>query len=223
MRVWRVATRYSTAGAPVEHSASAEPKPVFPPWSLPLVTLGFLGFPLAPDQLPASTLGLRHLRVGRCLADAYGVAEDALGDEVRVSAAAAYCGAHDVLFEWWTNTAPVRESWDRERAFARRALQCARRSAPSLRQATSFEVDYAWHDVRSNFALLPLPSPEPLRDSLFPPLETKPGGALRALCRDASSNGASDCEHGMRSRVLLEVGGGFVGAYAREAPTLLDR
>jgi hypothetical protein len=64
---------------------------------------------------------------------------------------------------------------------------------------------------------------DPPLPSNFPRLPAAPGGATAAACRDGDGTTTRACENGERSRLLLAVKGGLVGAYLRETPELLER
>jgi hypothetical protein len=62
------------------------------------------------------------------------------------------------------------------------------------------------------------------RDKLLhPPLSPTPSGVHRAYCNDDVGGPRSACQDGARSRLLLALDNGYLAAYAREVPSLLER
>jgi len=90
--------------------------------------------------------------------------------------------------------------------------------------ATLYEFEYDYESVPSGFAMLRV-SDDSLRDKLlYPPLSPTPQGVHRAYCNDDIGGCPSSvCQDGARSRLMLAVNRGYLAAYAREVPSLLER
>jgi hypothetical protein len=222
LRVWRVDLRGSD-GSRTPARALLDPPPDFPPSNAPAVAFAPQGHPLALEQLPETTFALRHARLVRFLLDEGYLDEADLPEEAVWSAGAARCGYRDPFLEAVTG-APVTEGDAKANLSTfQRALACGQALADEVKKGRSYEVDYTFDGEPSSFALLrSLPRaswPQPN----FPLLPHAPGGAISAACRDGDGATARSCEHGDRSRLLLEVRGGIVASYAREAPRLLGR
>jgi hypothetical protein len=66
-------------------------------------------------------------------------------------------------------------------------------------------------------------SDESFREKLvYPALSPTPAGVHRAYCNDDEGGSRSACQDGARARLLLAVNNGYLAAYAREVPSLLD-
>jgi hypothetical protein len=187
------------------------------------VALATTGHPLRGDQLPETTFGVRHLRLSRHLANGTRLEDTELPKEAQVSQGAGICGYRDVFFDAMLGALPTEGERKAERETLRRGLQCGRFVLDVLKSGTYSEVEYQFRGEPTSFGVLRFtPRPTPLPGA-FPKLERAPAGAIATYCRDDDGSGARGCRHGDRSRLILAVEGGLLGAYAREADSLLAR
>jgi hypothetical protein len=140
------------------------------------------------------------------------------------SAASAACGGRDLFFELMNEVPVDLEELAQSKAQIAQAFACGRALTPELlRGAAVYEVEYAYESGPSGFALLAVPDEAFREKLLYPPLSPTPSGVHRAYCNDDEGGPRSVCQDGARSRLLLAVDNGYLAAYAREVPSLLER
>jgi hypothetical protein len=222
--VWR-ASKSGAEPSPSENTGTAAPPPKPGDPATVRVALKQEGMPVSAEQLPATTTALRRNRLSRRVSAALRMRPEDVPEEAYFSAAAAACGGRDVFFEVMTGVPVELAELKKDQDEIRRALDCGKALAPRVRAgAALYEVEYDYEGLPSGFAMLALPD-DSFRDKLLnAPLSPTPAGVHRAYCNDDTEGGArAACQDGARSRLLLAVNGGYVAAYAREVPSLLER
>jgi hypothetical protein len=222
--VWRT-SRPDAAPASSETPAPAAPPPAPGDPKQVRITLRSDGMPVGPEQLPPSTTALRRNTLSRRIVSALRLRPEDVPEVAYVSAGAAACGGRDVFFELMSDVPVELAELEQSKDSLVRALACGKALLPVARAgAKLYEVEYDYEGVPSGFALL-AQSDDSFRDKLlYPPLSPTPSGVHRAYCSDDPPGGPrSACEDGARSRLMLAVNNGYVAAYAREVPSLLER
>jgi hypothetical protein len=221
--VWRASQPDAAPSTKAEPTAPAPPPKAGDPASV-RVTLKAAGMPLDADRLPATTTALRRNTLSRRLLSSLRMRPDDVPEAAYWSAGAAACGDRDVFFELLNDVPVDLGELERTKATLRGALACGKALAPRIRAgATLHEVEYDYEGVPSGFALLSL-ADDSLREKLAQaPLSPTPAGVHRAYCNDDTGGPRAVCADGARSRLMLAVNGGYVAAYAREVPSLLER
>jgi hypothetical protein len=223
LRVWRVDLRAPDAAQVAAAGPEPMPAPEFPPSNAAPVAFTAQGHPLALEQFPDTTFAMRHVRPLRLTLDAAHLDEADLPEEAIWSAGAALCGYRDVFFEALSGI-PLTEADAKENlAIFQKSFECGQALVDEVKNGKSYEIDYTFHGEPTSFAVIRFALRNPPLPSNFPRLPTAPGGALMAACRDGDGTTTRACENGDRSRLLLGVNGGLVGAYFRETPELLER
>jgi hypothetical protein len=181
------------------------------------------GFPIAVEQLPSTTTGLRRTTFERRLFKSLRMRQDDVPEAAYVSFAAATCGGRDIFFELMNQVSVDHDELERNRASIQQSLVCGKALAPHVHGGTGiYQIEYDYESAPSGIALLPL-SGDSLRNMLvYPPLSPTPGGVHRAYCKDDEGGPRSVCQDGPRSRLILAVNDGYLAAYAREVPILLE-
>lgn len=221
--VWRASrpgaapTRSETSVAVAKAPAPGDPKAV-------RLALKPGMMPVGVEQLPETTTGLRRNKFLRRVYSALRMREEDVPEEAFWSAGAAACGGRDLFFEL-ANEVPIdHDELRQSREAIQAALACGKALAPSLRAGMGLlQVEYQYEGAPSGLALLTLADAS-FRDKLtYPPLSPTPAGVHRAYCNDDEGGPRSVCQDGARSRLILAVNDGYVAAYAREVPSLLER
>ncbi|HWP09447.1 MAG TPA: hypothetical protein VNN72_27085, partial [Polyangiaceae bacterium] len=222
--VWR-ASRPDAAPSSRKIPPAAAPTPAPAEPGSVRVTLRTDGMSLGQEKLPPSTTALRRSTLSRRVVSALRLRTEDVPEMAYVSAGAALCGGRDVFFELM-NEMPVEfAELEQSKDTLVRALACGKALVPQARSgAKLYDIEYDYEGLPSSFALLPL-SDDSLREKLvYPPLSPTPSGAHRAYCSDDQPGAPrSSCADGARSRWMLAVNRGYVAAYAREVPSLLER
>jgi hypothetical protein len=222
--VWR-ASRPGATPSPRENPIATAPPPAPGDPALVRLNLEPKGLPVGLERLPATTTALRRTTFSRRVQASLRLRPDDIPEIAFVSAAAAACGGRDIFFEL-ANEVPVDlEELQQTKDAIARGLACGKALLPHVRGgAGPYEVEYTYDSVPSGFALLTMPD-DVFRDKLlYPLLSPTPPGVHRAYCSDDSPGGPrSSCQDGARSRLLLAVNHGYLAAYAREVPSLLER
>lgn len=210
----------SSASAPVV--PAEPPKPGDP--ATVRVSLSKEGMPLDADRLPPTTTALRRNTIARRVLSSLRLRPEDLPEAAYWSAGAAACGGRDVFFELMNDMPVDRAELEQSKDSLVRALACGKALAPIVRSGmTVYEVEYDYEGVPSGFALLSL-ADDTFRDRLvYAPLSPTPSGVHRAFCSDDAGGPRAACQEGARSRLMLAVNHGYLTAYAREVPSLLDR
>ncbi|HSU41866.1 MAG TPA: hypothetical protein VLJ38_19940, partial [Polyangiaceae bacterium] len=221
--VWRASGADQTGVLDQRPVAAAPPPEPGDPKSV-RVTLKSEGIPIAPEQLPATTTALRHNTFLRRILSSLRLRPADVPDVAYASAGASACGGRDVFFELMNEVPVDLAELEQTKDSVQRALACGQALAPLVRAgAGPYEVEYAYDSAPSGFALLSLTDAS-FRDKILQaPLSPTPSGVHRAYCNDDSGGPRSACEDGARARLLLAVNNGYVAAYAREVPSLLER
>ena len=223
LRVWRVDLRAVDPSQGAAARPEPTPAPEFPPSTAAPVAFTAEGYPLAVDQFPDTTFAMRHVRPLRLTLDAAHLDEADLPEEAIWSAGAALCGYRDLFFEALSGI-PLTEADAKENlATFQKSFECGQALVDEVKHGKSSEIDYTFHGEPTSFAVIRYKLRDPPLPSNFPRLPTAPGGAIVAACRDGDGATTRACANGDRSRLLLGVKGGLVGAYFRETPELLDR
>jgi len=222
--VWR-ATRPGAAPGPNQNPVAAAPPPKPGDPATVRVTVKSKQMPLDLEQLPTATTALRRNTFQRRIQSSLRMRPDDIPDAAYFSAAAAACGGRDLFFELMNEVSVDPEELAQTKTQIVQGLTCGKALAPQVRSGASvYEVEYAYESVPSGFALLAVPDDSFREKLLYPPLSPTPSGVHRAYCNDDEGGGArSVCQDGARSRLLLAVNNGYLAAYAREVPSLLDR
>jgi hypothetical protein len=223
LRVWRVDLRAVDPSQIASARLEPPPMPEFAPSNAPPVAFTAEGFPLALEQFPDTAFAMRHVRPLRLTLDAAHLDEADLPEEALWSAGAALCGYRDLFFEALSGI-PLTEADAKDNLGTfQKSFACGQAVVDEVKHGKSYEIDYTFHGEPTSFAVIRYKLRDPPLPSNFPRLPTAPGGALMAACRDGDGSTTRACENGERSRLLLGVKGGLVGAYLRETPELLDR
>jgi hypothetical protein len=223
LRVWRVDLRSTDPSQSAAARPEPQPTPEFPPSKAAPVAFAAQGHPLALEQFPDTTFAMRHVKPLRLTMDAAHLDEADLPEEAIWSAGAALCGYRDLFFEALSGIALSEADAKENLATFQKALACGQAVVDEVRKGTSYEIDYTFHGEPTSFAAMRFVLRNPPLPSNFPRLPTAPAGAIAAACRDGDGTTARACENGDRSRLLLAVNGGLLGAYFRETPELLER
>jgi hypothetical protein len=101
-----------------------------------------------------------------------------------------------------------------------RARGCRRKDDRLSARADAAEYDY--ESAPSAFAFLRLPDDSLREKIVYPELSPTPLGVHRAYCNDDDGGPRSVCQDGAGSRLILAVNNGYLAAYAREVPSLLE-
>ena len=220
--VWRV-SRPGVAPSSNDNPVAVAPPPE--PGDPKSVHLSFkpFGFPIAVGQLPSSTTGLRRTTFERRLFKSLRMRQDEVPEEAYWSFAAAACGGRDIFFELMNQVSVDPDELAQNRASIQQSLACGKALAPHIHGGTAiYQIEYDYESAPSGFALLTL-SGDSLREKLvYPRLSPTPGGVHRAYCNDDDGGPRSVCQDGVRSRLILAVNNGYLAAYARELPSLLE-
>lgn len=221
--VWR-ATQTGAGPSSNEHPIATAPPPKPGDPATVRVTLKPGGMPIAAEQLPATTTALRRNTLARRVLSSLRMRPEDVPEVAYVSAGAASCGGRDLFFELMNDLPVELAELEREKLAIQRDLACGKALAPRAREGASiYEVEYDYEGAPSGFAMLAMPD-DALRDRIVQaPLSPTPSGVHRAYCNDDEGAPRSVCEDGARSRLLLAVNQGYITAYAREVPSLLDR
>jgi hypothetical protein len=222
--VWR-ATRPGATTGPNQNQVAAAPPPKPGDPATVQATLKSKGMPLDVDRLPTTTTALRRNTFQRRLESSLRMRPEDIPEAAYISAAAAACGGRDLFFELMNEVAVDAEELAQTKAQIVQGLTCGKALTPQIHNGASvYEIEYAYESVPSGFALLAVPDDSFREKLLYPPLSPTPSGVHRAYCNDDEGGGArSVCQDGARSRLLLAVNNGYLAAYAREVPSLLDR
>lgn len=220
--VWR-ASRGDVAPSENQNPVVAAPPPKpGDPKSVQL-TLESEGLPVSAAQLPATTTGLRRNTLRRRLISLLRMRPDDVPEEAYWSAGASACGGRDIFFELLNHVSVDREELSQTRESVQRSLACGKALTPQIRSGLGvYQVEYEYELAPSGFAFLRL-ADDSFRDKiLYPGLSPTPAGVHRAYCNDDEGGPRSVCQDGARSRLVLAVNNGYVAAYAREVPSLLE-
>jgi len=220
--VWRV-SRPGVAPRPNDNPVAAAPAPEPGDPKSVRVSLKPYGFPISVEQLPSTTTGLRRTTFERRLFKSLRTRQDDVPEEAYWSFAAAACGGRDIFFELMNQVSVDLDELERNRAAIQQSLACGKALAPHVHAGTGvYQIEYDYESAPSGLALLPL-SGDSFRDKLlYPPLSPTPPGVHRAYCNDDEGGPRSVCGDGVRSRLILAVNDGYLAAYAREVPSLLE-
>lgn len=221
--VWRVTRPGATPGPnPNPIAAAPPPKPGDP--ATVRVTLKSKEMPLGVEQLPTTTTALRRNTFQRRIQSSLRMRPEDIPDAAYFSAAGAACGGRDLFFELMNEVPVDLEELAQNQAQIAQGLSCGQALTPQVQSGASvYEVEYAYESVPSGFALLAVPDDSFREKLLYPPLSPTPSGVHRAYCNDDEGGARSVCQDGARSRLLLAVNNGYLAAYAREVPSLLER
>ena len=222
--VWRATRPGATPGPNLNPVVAAPPPKPGDPASV-RVTLKSKEMPLAVDQLPTTTTALRRNTFQRRIQSSLRMRPEDIPDAAYVSAAASACGGRDLFFELMNDVPVDAEELVETKAQIVQGLTCGRALASQVRGGASvYEVEYAYESVPSGFALLAVADDSLREKLLYAPLSPTPFGVHRAYCNDDEGGEArSVCQDGARSRLLLAVNNGYLAAYAREVPSLLEQ
>ena len=220
--VWRV-SRPGVASRPNDNPVAAAPPPEPGDPKSVRLSLKPYGFPIAVEQLPSTTTGLRRTTFERRLFKSLRMRQDDVPEAAYVSFAAAACGGRDIFFELMNQVSVDRDELERNLASIQQSLACGKALAPHIHGGTGvYQIEYDYESAPSGLALLPL-SGDSLREKLvYPPLSPTPSGVHRAYCNDDEGGPRSVCQDGARSRLIYAVNDGYLAAYAREVPSLLE-
>jgi hypothetical protein len=187
------------------------------------LTLKPEGSPIGVDQLPATTTALRRTTVARRLLSSLRMRPEDVPEEAYWSAGASACGGRDIFFELMNETGVDGEELGRTLDTIKQSLSCGKALTPQIRAGIGvYQVEYDYESAPSGFAMLRL-SDDSFREKLvYPGLTPTPVGVHRAYCNDDEGAPRSACQDGARARLLLAVNNGYLTAYAREVPSLLE-
>ena len=221
--VWR-ATRPGATPSPNDNPVAAAPPPQPGNPATVRVSLKSKEMPLGVEQLPVTTTALRRNTFQRRIQSSLRMRPEDIPDAGYISAAGAACGGRDLFFELMNDVPVDLEELEQTQAQVMQGFACGKALLPQIRSgAAVYEVEYAYESVPSGFAFLTVPD-DSFRDKLlYPPLSPTPPAVHRAYCNDDEGGPRSVCQDGARSRLLLAVNNGYVAAYAREVPSLLER
>ncbi len=221
--VWR-ASRSDVAPSSNENPVLAAPPPAPGDPKSVRLSLADDRFPVRVEQLPDTTTGLRRTTFERRLIKSLRLRPDDVPEEAYWSFGAAACGGRDIFFELMNQVGVDREELERTRETVARSLACGKALTPYVHGGAGvYQIEYDFDSVPSGLALLALGDVS-LRDALvYPALSPTPEGVHRAYCNDDEGGPRSLCGDGERSRLILAVNNGYVAAYAREVPSLLER
>ncbi|HEY6079189.1 MAG TPA: hypothetical protein VIW29_10315 [Polyangiaceae bacterium] len=221
--VWR-ASRPGATPTPNENPVAAAPPPQPGNAASVRVNVKAKEMPLSVEQLPATTTALRRNTLLRRVQSSLRMRPEDIPDAAYLSAAGAACGGRDIFFELMNDVPVDLEELEQTKAQIAQGLACGKALTSPLRAgAAVYEVEYMYESVPSGFALLSVPD-DSFRDKLlYPPLSPTPSGVHRAYCNDDVGGPRSVCQDGARSRLLLAVNNGYLAAYAREVPSLLEQ
>ena len=221
--VWR-ASRPGATPSPNANPVAAAPPPKPGDPATVRVSLQPKGMPLQLEQLPPTTTALRRNTFLRRIQSSLRMRSEDIPDAAYFSAASAACGGRDLFFELMNEVPVDLEELAQSKAQIAQGLACGKALTAQLRSfATVYEVEYAYESGPSGFALLAVPDDAFREKLLYPPLSPTPSGVHRAYCNDDEGSARSVCQDGARSRLLLAVNNGYLAAYAREVPSLLER
>jgi hypothetical protein len=222
--VWRATRPGATPGPNLNPIAAAPPPKAGDPATV-RVTLKSKEMPIGVEQLPTTTTALRRNTFQRRIQSSLRMRPDDIPEAAYFSAAAAACGGRDLFFELMNEVPVDLAELAQNQASIAQGLSCGKALTPQVRSGASvYEVEYAYESVPSGFALLAVPDDSFREKLLYPPLSPTPSGVHRAYCNDDEGGDArSVCQDGARSRLLLAVNNGYLAAYAREVPSLLER
>ncbi|HKO53459.1 MAG TPA: hypothetical protein VJV79_37375 [Polyangiaceae bacterium] len=222
--VWR-ATRPGTTPSPNQNPITVAPPPTPGDPASVRVTAKSKEMPIGLEQLPSTTTALRRNTFQRRIQSSLRMRPEDIPDAAYFSAAGAACGGRDLFFELMNEVPVELEELTQAKAQIVRGLACGKALTPQVRSgAAVYEVEYAYESVPSGFALLAVADDSFREKLLYPALSPTPSGVHRAYCNDDESGDArSVCRDGARSRLLLAVNNGYLAAYAREVPSLLER
>lgn len=221
--VWR-ASRPGATPSPNENPVVAAPAPKPGDPATVRVSLKAKGLPIGLEQLPPTTTALRRNTIQHRIQSSLRMRPEDIPDAAYFSAAAAACGGRDIFFELMNELPVDLEELGKSQAQIAQGLACGKALTPQIRAGAGvYEVEYAYESVPSGFALLALADDAFREKLLYPPLSPTPAGVRRAYCNDDVGGARSVCQDGARSRLLLELNGGYLAGYAREVPSLLER
>jgi hypothetical protein len=223
LRVWRVDLRAPDASQVATAGPEPLPMPEFPRSNTPPVAFTAEGYPLSLEQLPDTAFAMRHVRPLRLTLDAAHLDEADLPEEAIWSAGAALCGYRDLFFEAVSGVALTEADAKENLATFQKSFECGQALVDEVKNGKSSEIDYTFHGEPTSFAVIRYALRDPPLPSNYPRLPIAPAGAMVAACRDGDGTTARACTNGDRSRLLLGVKGGLMGAYFRETPELLER
>lgn len=221
--VWR-ASRPDVAPQANDNPVVAAPPPApVDPQSV-RVSMKRDGFPIAVEQLPSTTSGLRRTTFERRLRKSLRLRSEDIPEEAYWSFASASCGGRDIFFELMNQVSVDPDELDRNRASIQRSLACGKALAPHIHAGLGvYQIEYDYESAPSGLALLTLTDDSFREKLVYPALSPTPNGVHRAYCNDDEGGGSrSICQDGARSRLLLAVNNGYLAAYARELPSLLE-
>jgi hypothetical protein len=220
--VWR-ASRHGVAPTPNDNPVAQAPAPEPGDPKSVRVTLKLDGFPLGVEQLPSSTTGLRRSTFERRFLRSLRLRPDDVPDEAYWSYGSSACGGRDIFFELLNQVGVDRDELERTRESIQKSLACGQALTPHIRNGAGiYQIEYDYESAPSGVALLTL-ADDSLREKLiYPPLSPTPAGVHRAYCNDDEGGPRSVCQDGERSRLILAVNNGYLAAYAREVPSLLE-
>lgn len=221
--VWRASRPGATPG-PSDNPIAAAPVPKPGDPKSVRLTLKSEAMPVGIDQLPATTTALRRNTFQRRILSSLRMRSEDVPVEAYWSAAASACGGRDVFFELMNEVPVDLKELEQDRTVIQQNLECGKAFTPQIKAgAKLYEVEYAYEAVPSGLALLAL-GDDSLRDKIhYPQLSPTPFGVHRAYCNDDEGGPRSVCQDGARARLLLAVNNGYMAAYAREVPSLLER
>ena len=221
--VWRASKLEATPGS-AESSVAAAPAPAPGDPKTVRVTLKSGGMPVSAEQLPATTTALRRNTFSHRILSSLRMRPADVPEAAYLSAGAAACGGRDVFFELMSEVPVDLPELEQTKETLQRALACGKALSPFIRAgAGTYEVEYDYESVPSSFGLLALADASFRDKVLHPALSPTPSGVHRAYCNDDSGGPRSVCQDGARARLLLAVNDGYLAAYAREVPSLLER
>jgi len=221
--VWR-ASRPGVAPTPGDNPVAAAPPPAPGDPKTVQVTLKSGGLPIGVEQLPDTTTGLRRTTFLRRLRNSLRLRPEDVPEEAYWSAGAAACGGRDVFFELLNTVSVDLAELTQSRESLQRGLACGKALTPQIRAGMSvYQIEYDYESAPSGLALLNLADASFREKLLYPGLSPTPAGVHRAYCNDDEGGPRSVCQDGARSRLILAVNDGYLAAYAREVPSLLER
>ena len=222
--VWR-ATRPGATPGPNPNPIAVAPPPKAGDPATVRVTLKSKEMPIGVEQLPTTTTALRRNTFQRRIQSSLRMRPEDIPEAAYFSAAGAACGGRDLFFELMNEVPVDLAELAQNKAAIAQGLSCGKALTPQVKSGASvYEVEYAYESVPSGFALLAVPDDSFREKLLYPPLSPTPSGVHRAYCNDDEGGDArSVCQDGARSRLLLAVNNGYLAAYAREVPSLLER
>lgn len=220
--VWR-ASRSGVTPSPDDNPVATAPPPAPGDPKNVRLSLKRDGFPIAVEQLPSTTTGLRRTTFERRLLKSLRLRPDDVPEEAYWSFATAACGGRDIFFELMNQVSVDLDELERNRASIQQSLTCGRALAPQVRAGIGiYQIEYDYESAPSGLALFAL-ADDSFREKLaYPPLSPTPGGVHRAYCNDDEGGPRSLCQDGERARLILAVNNGYLAAYAREVPSLLE-